>query len=84
MLYTNNFSRQAPKTRARLFFKFFFESLANKRKIVKRIASVDIDQSAMCYISIAYLSRQALQNNGIFLKFLNHFQIIDRNEYSKR
>ena len=65
MLCINNFSWQAPQTRGRFFSDSFSYHWPKKRIKVKRIASVDIDQSAMCYISI-YLSRQALQNNGKF------------------
>ena len=82
MLYINNFSRQAPQTRGRLFFNFFFKSLAKNRKIVKRIASADIDQSAMCNQYIC-LDRLYKIMGSFFSPFLNHFQLIEGNEYSK-
>ena len=42
-------------------FEFVFELLAENRKIVKRIEGVNIDQSAMCYISMDS-SRQSSTN----------------------
>ena len=46
-----DFSQQALQTKGKFFF-ILFESLAKKRKLVKRIASGDFDQGAMCYISM--------------------------------
>ena len=66
-----DFSRQALQTNGKLFSNSFSNHWPKKQKIVKGIASVDIDQSAMCYISI-YWSRQALQN---YVIFFSNFEI---------
>ena len=57
------------------FFKFVFEFFGQKTKKFQK----NIDQIAMCYISMD-LSRQALQTNGKFFFFLIQFsfQIIGR------
>ena len=59
-----------------LNFEYVFKLMPENRKILKRIAGVNIDQIAMCYISMD-LSRQALQTNrklfsnfGFFFFFL--------------
>ena len=49
----------------KIFFKFRIRFRIIGRKIIKIIASVNIDQSAMCYLSMDS-SRQALQTHEKF------------------
>ena len=74
MLYINGFASTSSTNKWKAFFQIS-NSISNywaKQKIIERITSVDIDQSAMCYISMDW-SRQAKQNNGIFF---SNFEII--------
>ena len=60
-------------------FEFVFELLAENRKYSNEWRSVNIDQIAMCYISMNS-SRRALQTNGkLFIISESFFKLVRKN-----
>ena len=83
MLYINGFVSKSSIKLWKAFFQFRISFRIFDRKPIffsKELPGVNIDQIAMCHISMDS-SRQALQNNGkLFFIFQFRFQIICRKQ----
>ena len=56
------------------FFRISFELMAENQKIFKQMRGVNIDQSAMCYLSMN-LARQTLQTNEKLKQIIFHYYL---------